>query len=196
MNGPGEEKAGLRARVRERLRTLDPSARRLAAQAVCEAVAARPEWQRARSVLLFAPLPDEIDMGPLLEGALAAGKRVFLPARLPGANAYGAREVRDPGRDLVTGRFGVREPADHCPWGDLGGLDFAVIPGLGFDPSGGRLGRGKGYYDRMLAGFGGVSCGVAFAEQMLPAVPVESHDVRLDLVVTPGRTWVGGGRSS
>lgn len=196
MSDPGSEKAALRALVRERLRALDPAVRQAGARAVCGAVAGRPEWRRAARVLLFAPLPDEVDVGPLLGGALAEGKRVFLPALEPGGAAYGVREVRRLEEDLVAGRFGVREPAPHCPWGDFGGLDFAVIPGLGFDPAGGRLGRGKGFYDRMLARFGGVSCGVAFDEQMLPAIPLEPHDVRLDLVATPGRTWVGRQRTS
>lgn len=196
MNGPALDKAALRTLVRERLGTLGGEARRAGAQAVCAAVAARPEWGRAARVLLFAPLPDELDVGLLLDGALAGGKRLFLPARELETGAYGVREVRNLAEDLVPGRYGVREPAGHCPGGDLGGLDFAIVPGIAFDPSGGRLGRGKGYYDRMLARFTGVACGVAFAEQMLPSVPLEPHDMRLDLVVTPGRTWVGQGRPS
>ncbi|MFM7102290.1 MAG: 5-formyltetrahydrofolate cyclo-ligase [Verrucomicrobiota bacterium] len=196
MSGPAVDKATLRALVRERLGTLGGEARRAGAQAVCAAVAARPELGRAGRVLLFAPLPDELDVFPLLAGALAGGKRLFLPAREPATGGYGVREVRSLADDLVPGCYGVREPAAHCPGGDLRGLDFAVVPGIGFDPAGGRLGRGKGFYDRMLARFSGVACGVAFAEQMLPSVPWEPHDMRLDLVVTPGRTWVGRGRPS
>jgi len=60
-----------------------------------------------------------------------------------------------------------------------------LVPGVGFSPSGGRLGRGRGYYDRMLADLPGVRCGVAFDLQVISELPLEPHDARLDHLVTP-----------
>jgi 5-formyltetrahydrofolate cyclo-ligase len=90
-------------------------------------------------------------------------------------------------RELATGPFQVREPVAACPVVPLNRLDLALVPGLGFDARGGRLGRGKGHYDRLLAGFAGMKTGVAFDFQILPEVPREPHDIALNAVVTP--TW-------
>jgi 5-formyltetrahydrofolate cyclo-ligase len=64
-----------------------------------------------------------------------------------------------------------------------------LVPGVAFDLHGGRLGRGKGYYDRLLKELRGTTCGVAFDQQVVEAIPVEPHDVRLDHVLTPTR-WI------
>jgi 5-formyltetrahydrofolate cyclo-ligase len=64
-----------------------------------------------------------------------------------------------------------------------------LVPGLAFDPSGRRLGRGKGFYDRLLAMVRGRKCGIAFEEQVVPEIPVEPHDIRLDCLLTP-RRWM------
>ena len=76
-----------------------------------------------------------------------------------------------------------------CPVVPLNRLDLALVPGLGFDARGHRLGRGKGHYDRLLAGFGGRKIGVAFDFQIMAEVPCEAHDIVLDDIVTPAR-WI------
>jgi len=63
------------------------------------------------------------------------------------------------------------------------------VPGLGFDLSGHRLGRGRGYYDRLLAGIAGVKCGVAFDPQVVAQIPAERHDVNMNFILTPTR-WL------
>jgi 5-formyltetrahydrofolate cyclo-ligase len=154
-------------------------------------VAAQPEWLAAGSVLFYAPLAGELDVWPLLEAALAAGKRAGLPRFVPERGGYEAREVRDPAVDLKPGHFGIREPADHCRAWALNGLDFILVPGVAFDLQGRRLGRGKGYYDRLLAGLRGARCGVAFDRQIVGEVPVTSHDIVMNWIVTPTR-WIRG----
>jgi 5-formyltetrahydrofolate cyclo-ligase len=71
----------------------------------------------------------------------------------------------------------------------LNRLDLALVPGVGFDADGRRLGRGRGHYDRLLAQVAGTKCGVAFDEQMAPEIPVAPHDVILNRIVTPTR-WL------
>jgi 5-formyltetrahydrofolate cyclo-ligase len=139
--------------------------------------------------LLFAPLTDELDAWPLVELALMAGKTVALPAFVSGTNTYTARRIGDVARDVVAGKFGIREPADGCKEIALNQLDLVLVPGLAFDARGGRLGRGKGFYDRLLAGVRGTKCGVAFDEQLVDAVPVGPHDIRLNCILTPTR-WI------
>jgi 5-formyltetrahydrofolate cyclo-ligase len=120
---------------------------------------------------------------------LAAGKTVALPAFTPDANRYTASQILDPARDLVVGRFGIREPGPACPVIPLNRLDLVLVPGIAFDARGGRLGRGQGFYDRLLADVRGTKCGVAFAEQLVDVVPMGSLDIRLNCILTPTR-WI------
>lgn len=184
-----ESKQALRAQVRARLAGLSPQYRAAAAAQVVVSLASRPEWARASSVLLFAPLPDELDLWPLVELALAAGKTVMLPAFVPGTSGYAARQIIDVAKDVAPGKFGVREPAEGCVEVPLNQLDLVLVPGIAFDARGGRLGRGKGFYDRLLASVRGTKCGVAFDDQLVDAVPVGPHDIRLNCILTPTR-WI------
>jgi 5-formyltetrahydrofolate cyclo-ligase len=117
------------------------------------------------------------------------GEDVALPSFLPGTNTYTARRIIDPARDLVIGKFGIREGADVSPEMELNQLDLVLVPGVAFDTHGRRLGRGKGFYDRLLAGVRGTKCGVAFDEQIVDAVPVGPQDIPLNCILTPTR-WI------
>jgi len=189
MTPPADAKADLRARLRAELQAHSSASAASASAALCVRVRASPLWQTARAVLLFFPLPSEPDSSLLLDDALASGKLLALPRFNATTNAYEPVQVRDLARELVTGPFGVREPTADCPLAPMNRLDLALVPGLGFDARGHRLGRGKGHYDRLLVGFTGMKIGVAFDFQIVTEVPAEPHDIVLDAVVTPTR-WV------
>jgi 5-formyltetrahydrofolate cyclo-ligase len=182
-------KASLGQQIRARLNQLSPAERAVAGAPLCARLREQPVWSAARSVLLFAPLPDEPDIWPLLAEAIAAGKVAALPAFLPGADHYTARQIADPGRDLGNGKFGIREPLPSCPEVSLNLLDLILVPGVAFDARGARLGRGRGFYDRLLVDVRGTKCGVAFEEQIVDAVPVGPLDIRLNCILTPTR-WI------
>jgi 5-formyltetrahydrofolate cyclo-ligase len=182
-------KASLRQQVRARLQAVTPSASLSASRKLCEQLRSQSVWSKARSVLFFAPLPDEPNLWPLLTEALAAGKTVCLPRFRSANDGYVACQVRDLHQDLIAGKFNIREPAAACPEVPLNRLDLVLVPGVAFDVRGGRLGRGKGFYDRLLATVNGTKCGVAFDEQLVDAVPVGPMDVRLDCILTPTR-WI------
>lgn len=184
-----EQKAAVRTQVRAALRALPIAERAAASAAIRERVLSSAAWQSARGVLLFRALPDEPDLDALFDAALAGGKTVALPRYSTELRAYEAALVRDLSQDCATGRYGVVEPAAHCPRIELNQLDFALVPGVAFDPAGRRLGRGKGYYDRLLERFRGTRCGVAFEAQMVAALPEEPHDVKLNCLATPSR-WM------
>jgi len=191
------DKAAARAVLRGRLAALDPASRTRASAAIAARIRSLEEWLAARSVLLFVPLRDEPDLASLMAEALSAGRRVALPAFLPEAGAYVARWIQVPDRDLVAGRFGVREPGPECPEASLAALDLALVPGLGFTRNGLRLGRGGGFYDRLLRNTPAVRCGVCREEQLLDRLPAEPHDVRLQIVVTPSAVHrIAGGPGS
>ena len=156
---------------------------------MCARLNAADYWQSAKSVLFFAPLPGEPDIWPLLEFALHEGKLAALPYFDAEQNAYLARRITNPLADVRPGKFGIREPGASCTVVPLNQLDLTLVPGVAFDLSGRRLGRGRGFYDRLLALAGGVKCGVAFDEQIVDAIPAEPHDVKLNRILTPTR-WL------
>jgi 5-formyltetrahydrofolate cyclo-ligase len=182
-------KASLRESMREQLSRITPAQRLTASHQARTLLERQTVWTKARTVFFYAPLPGELDVWPLVEDSLTAGKVVCLPRFEAATGRYVACEVRHATRDVVTGRFGIREPADGCVLVPLNRLDLILVPGVAFDTRGHRLGRGKGYYDRLLSEAGGIHCGIAFDEQIFTEIPIEPHDVRLNCIVTPTR-WI------
>lgn len=182
-------KAGLRKRVREMLDRIPPCERTAASRELCARLRQHAVWTSAKSVLLFAPLPEEIDIWPLVEERWAEGKIVALPRFSTLTGDYTAAVVHDLANDLRTGKLGIREPLASCAGLPLNRLDLVLVPGVAFDLRGRRLGRGKAFYDRLLAGVRGTKCGVAFEEQLVAEVPTGAQDVFVDCIVTPSR-WV------
>ena len=186
MNGSiAEQKAALRRELRTVLRGFPPEQRAEASRRLCAVARESAPWQAARAILFYSPLAEEPDLGPLLGEALAAGRVAGLPRFDPLTGAYLPRQVRRWPEDLEPGRFGVLEPVGDCPALDVKHLDLVLVPGIGFTLDGARLGRGKGYYDRLLSQVCGFKCGVAFECQLVTVLPVEPHDIRLNGILTP-----------
>jgi 5-formyltetrahydrofolate cyclo-ligase len=186
---PNAAKTELRKNVRQLLRGITPEQRALASEQVRTRLQTQQSWNQARAILFYAPLLDEIDIWPLIPTALAAGKHVFLPHFALQSSCYIARRITNPEGDLQPGKYGIREPGPHCAELPLNRLDFVLAPGIAFDLHGRRLGRGRGYYDHILAAVRGITCGVAFDEQIVPEIPVEPHDITVRCILTPSR-WI------
>ena len=191
-------KRALRERVRLALKGLGPMERAAASAQARARLREQVVWQEAQSMMGFAPLPEELDIWPLVKEAHAAGKKVILPRFAPASSAYEACVVRDLERDIEVGHFGIREPRSGCPHFADNRLDLILVPGVAFDLGGHRLGRGKGYYDKLLAALQArlrrgralpTICGVAFDEQVVEQVPAEAHDVHMDCILTSAR-WI------
>ncbi len=146
-------------------------------------------WQSAGSVMLYAPVRGELDVWPLADSALRAGKALSLPRFDAETNRYIACQVKDLATEVEPGRYGIGEPRPSCEPVALKQLDLILVPGVAFDLHGRRLGRGKGYYDQLLTAVRGTTCGVAFDEQIVRAVPVEPHDSDVNCILTPTR-WI------
>jgi len=175
--------------MRARLKTFTPAQRTSASEQLSRRLESQPAWRQAAILLCYHALPTEPDISGLMHDALAQGKTVALPQFDAQSNCYRAAQVRDWNADLGTGRFGIPEPAAHCPSVPLNQLDFVLVPGVAFDLRGRRLGRGGGFYDRLLGEVHALKCGVGFDEQLQLEIPVESHDILLDCIVTPSR-WL------
>ena len=180
-----ETKPEIRQRIRERMERISPAVRAVESIDLC--VRLKMQMQSAHTVLFFAPMPDELDVWPLLEESLREGKAIALPCFDQTTDIYSARRIRDAVTDVATGKFGVREPVSGCAEIPFEKFDLVLVPGMAFDLSGNRLGRGRGFYDRMLAQASGIKCGVGYDFQLLEKIPTEPHDARVNFILTPSR---------
>ena len=131
----------------------------------------------ANTALLFWPLPGEVDLRGLIE---STAKRIVLPV-VVGDNLI----LREYSPEFMSiGKFGIHEPDERAREVSPEEIDFAVIPGVAFDRYGNRLGRGKGFYDRLLPALHCPKCGVAFSYQIFDDIPVDPWDIPMDVVVT------------
>jgi len=182
-----ERKTALRKEIRAALQKFPAVTRAAASAQLCARLKEQSFWHSASSVLFFAPMPDETDVWPLLEETAAAGKNTALPRFDSADQTYVACRIQNPRSEIAIGQFGIREPKRCCAEIALGRLDLILVPGVAFDLSGRRLGRGRGFYDRLLLETPGLKCGVAFDEQIVGEVPADAHDLQMDFILTPTR---------
>jgi 5-formyltetrahydrofolate cyclo-ligase len=186
---PLPDKDEMRREMRKRLREMEAGLHFEASLVIGEEAANLPAFRNAETVALFAPLPTEPDIHPLIEEAWARKKRVVLPRMF--------REGEAPHLDwhVVTawdevvepGPFGLREP-DHlrCPRVGIAEIGCVFVPGLAFDRTGLRLGRGGGFYDSFLGRAPAKlpRFGLMFSCQRVDRLLRESHDQALPAIVT------------
>jgi 5-formyltetrahydrofolate cyclo-ligase len=187
------EETNLKEVLRRRLGACSkaiPSSERQALSAKARIILTeQPTWMSARSVLAYAPLPDELDLWTVLNDAFAAGKSVFLPKFDPKRGEYYACPLPRSTNDLAPGKFNIPEPQATPECEAPNRLDLALVPGVAFDLQGRRLGRGKGFYDRLLKTIQAKTCGVAYDHQLVDQIPVQPHDISVNCILTPTR-WI------
>ena len=145
----------------------------------------QPEYVRAEAIMVFLSLPSEIETTPIVLRAWQDSKRVLAPKVSWNQRRMLPLEFRSLTEDLVSSSMGIREPIAGIPF-PIPLIDLVIVPGLGFDEYGHRVGRGRGFYDRFLANtdFRGVACGLAFTEQIVPAIPAGPLDRPVDMLIT------------
>ncbi|HEU4559408.1 MAG TPA: 5-formyltetrahydrofolate cyclo-ligase [Longimicrobium sp.] len=186
-------KQELRGEARRRLRALDPATRAEAEAEIARRVWTVPEVAAARTLLLFADLPEEVHTDTIAAEALRRGVTLVYPLTRLDDRSMTLHRVTSLA-ELRTGNYGIREPAADLPMIDPAEVDAALVPGLAWDRAGNRLGRGAGYYDRMFArpDWRGFRCGIFFAHQEADTIPAEDWDLPLDAVVTEREVWGRG----
>jgi 5-formyltetrahydrofolate cyclo-ligase len=164
-----------------------------AARAIAEHVLALPEVRRAATVAAYVSIGQEPGTGPLIERLHEAGRHVLLPVVLPDKDLDWARY--DGPDALVPARMGLLEPAGPTLGVEaIARADVVLVPGLAVDPTGLRLGRGGGCYDRALTRVpvGTPVCVLLFDEEIVDRVPAAPHDRRVNAVATPSGVRVLG----
>ena len=190
----------LRRQLRQARRNLSPTQQRQAARALYRQLAQHPLFRRARSLALYLPNDGEIDPGLLLQEAWRRGKSVYIPrlSRWPATHML-FQQIR-PGDPLKPNRFRIAEPAANpARQRKCWALDLILLPLVGFDTLGGRLGMGGGFYDRSLAGLmrrkdwrTPVLVGLAHECQKVDRLAVSPLDVPLMACVTDQRWYSAG----
>ena len=171
-------------------------------RAICGKFTALPAYAAAKTVMWYVDAGSEMRTRNALPEALTQGKRVVVPWCVVETNTLELFLLEDMS-ELVEGAYKILEPKD-----DLRRLpakvvrpeelDLVMVPGTAFDPRGGRMGQGKGYYDRLLARARADAplVALAFDCQIFDEIPVAPHDVFMDLVLTESRAIRGAGRAA
>ncbi|ESR01011.1 MULTISPECIES: 5-formyltetrahydrofolate cyclo-ligase [Stutzerimonas stutzeri subgroup] len=195
----GLSRPALRRKLRHARRQLTPAQQRLAARRLYRQLAQHPRFRRARHIALYLPNDGEIDPRLLLQAAQRRGKATYLPVLNPWPRTRMVFQRIEPGEQLRRNRFGILEPVIRTArqrrvWA----LDLLLMPLVGFDGKGGRLGMGGGFYDRSLAyramrkkSHKPTLLGLAHECQRVDRLPLESWDVALQATVTD-QGWYAG----
>lgn len=177
-----EEKQQLRRTMRALEAGLSARYKEESSRAIAGYLLAMPEYQEAGTVFCFVGTDRDIDTRPILEDALAAGKRLCVPL-CTGKGIMELRQVTDL-RQLVPGAYGILEPPADSPLVSVDEVDFAVLPCLTCNHLGQRLGRGGGYYDRFLSHYRGGTVLLCREKLIREEIPLEPHDYPVPWVLT------------
>jgi 5-formyltetrahydrofolate cyclo-ligase len=179
-------KKELRTRIRSVLAALPPESIQERSRLAAARLFAEPDYQRAEIMMIYLSHAQEADTTPIVLQAWQDRKKVVAPQVSWESRQMIPIEIRNLDDDVAANnQLGIREPVHGLPL-PIELIDLVIVPGLGFDPFGNRLGRGRGFYDRFLGKpeFRGVSCGFALEEQVVPSIPAGPLDQRVHMLVT------------
>lgn len=170
--------------------------RQAANEAISKQVLALGGFRDAQCVLAYMSFAAELSTAEIIRAVLDGGKVLVLPKINKAENVLELFRVADIDADLVPGPWGILQPDPRrCAKTSPKEIDFVLVPGLAFDADCHRLGYGAGYYDRLLKDLRPFATFVAgaFALQIVERVPVEAHDISLDVVVTENQKYTCNG---
>jgi 5-formyltetrahydrofolate cyclo-ligase len=168
-------------------------------QEICAKFVALPEYAHAKVVLYYIDVRSEVRTRHALPAALAQGKKIIVPW----CNDRGELELfhLENMQELAVGMYKILEPRQELralPAKQVRPqeLDLVMVPGVAFDRRGGRMGHGKGYYDKLLQHARGDAplVALAFECQLFPEIPTAAHDIFMDRILTEKAVYVGKGR--
>ncbi len=187
-NGVNVQKDQMRTRYIEQRKKLEPSVRLEKSGLIYEYLKSTDHFRNAKAVMIYVDTGSEVETRSAIADMLQIGKRVVVPFCISGSHNLGLAEIRNPSEDLLPGEMNILEPRTELRGNFFkSDLQLIVCPGVAFDTLGGRLGRGKSYYDNFLRDLKGriPLYGFAFDCQISrSALPFDYHDILMDQVIT------------
>ncbi len=188
-----DAKVELRKAIIARRSTLSLPARQTANRIISKQVLALGGFDDAQIVMAYMSFASEFSTSEIVRATLERDKILVLPKINGSRPELDLFQVSDLDSDLISGVWGIMEPnPDRCKTISVEEIDFVLVPGVAFDADCNRLGYGGGYYDRLLEDLGPFAAFVAaaFAVQVVDRVPVEAHDIPLNVIVTESKRYV------
>lgn len=186
------DKPAVREAMKQRLNSLATDVIRTHSEALCVRILQHARVTKAKTIMIYAPLTHEADVTPIAAWALRdpIARRLCVPSVDWSSKSLTPVLIKNWDHDLVLGRLGLRQPRTDLVAIPIADLDVVLVPGLAFDCTGARLGRGGGFYDRFLATLPSkiLTIGVAFDQQIVATVPAQPHDRRVQVVITESQT--------
>lgn len=189
-----EMKKKLRREIKDKIAEITPMLSDYSSR-ICDFIIGAHVYKSCKNLLAYMALPDEVNLQKLICRALEDGKNVFIPKVISTAADGEDRMIfyqYMSEKDCYKGSFGISEPSSERPsfdFNNISGTSLIIVPGRAFAADGSRLGRGKAFYDsflfkaRKLLGSKVVFCGAGFGVQFLDALPLETHDIKMELLV-------------
>ena len=172
------DKNAIRALMKEKRKSQSKYERESKSRAICTAFTALEAFKVANSVCVYMSAFGEADTEQIIEECIKHKKDIAVPV-VDGEDIYLCKYTDE----LVSGAFGIHEPLEKIRV-DVRDIDLFAVPALAFDKKGGRVGFGKGYYDKLLSGAEGIKVGLLYEFQLAEDLPAEKHDILMDFLIT------------
>ncbi|MDI6781315.1 MAG: 5-formyltetrahydrofolate cyclo-ligase [bacterium] len=185
-------KKSLRTSILSIRNTLNPEERMKKSRLIAGKLFGLEEFHKSSSILFYVAARSEVQTEGMIKQAIKQGKRVFVPVADIENKRLFVSELYDFDVELVKGAYGIMEPMRiYQRFVPLSEVEMVIVPGVAFDIKGYRIGYGGGYYDRMLESIPQrhkvCLVGVCFECQLIDSIPVENHDMAVEIIITEER---------
>ncbi|MFH1073973.1 MAG: 5-formyltetrahydrofolate cyclo-ligase [Candidatus Firestonebacteria bacterium] len=179
----------------KKIRTLmNPLVLRYKSRVIMKKLFSLPEFKKAKKVMFYVSFNNEVDTHKMISKALKIKKKIYVPVADFKNMRLSINRIREFPGNLKRSKYGILEPGKEYKDIFKGNkIDIIVVPGIGFDCDGNRIGYGGGFYDRLLKRIKAVKIGLAFDFQMFKKIPTDENDQKLDMIITEKRefnSWV------
>jgi 5-formyltetrahydrofolate cyclo-ligase len=178
-------KIEIRKEIKLKLSQLDARAKARKSKLICENIFSYITELKGNRIGLYFPIQNEVNIEPIFELLLSSGCRLFFP-RSSVKDEYIEYEMAEVTelQECKKSRYGILEPKEECLTEQTENLDIWLVPGIAFSQQGIRLGRGGGYYDRLLQFAKKKKVGILYEVQLYNGIPEEAHDIKMDVLIT------------
>ena len=177
------DKKILRKSLFEKRKALDKTQKAKWNKIISEKIINSDYFEKAEQILVFSSTENEFDTGFIIEECRFQNKTLYFPRCIDSDGYMEFFKVESP-EDLESGMYGISEPESHCEKYNPKENDLIIVPCLSADRNCNRIGYGKGYYDRFLKDFNGVSIAPCYYEMLWDEIPTDKYDIKINIIVT------------